>query len=73
MIGFFQRYVLHNFWLKVLSVLLAAFLWWRIAPDEQPAETLDAGGSPGLCWSHGQEIGAAFQNDLKRRPRAFPS
>jgi YbbR domain-containing protein len=38
MIGFFQRYVLHNFWLKVLSLLLAAFLWWRIAPDEQPAE-----------------------------------
>jgi YbbR domain-containing protein len=38
MIGFFRRYVLHNFWLKVLSLLLAAFLWWRIAPDEQPAE-----------------------------------
>jgi YbbR domain-containing protein len=38
MIGLFQRYVLHNFWLKVLSLLLATFLWWRIAPDEQPAE-----------------------------------
>jgi YbbR domain-containing protein len=37
MIGLFKRYVLHNFWLKVLSLLLAAGLWWRIAPDEQPA------------------------------------
>jgi YbbR domain-containing protein len=38
MIGFFQRYVLHNFWLKVLSLLLAALLWWQISPDQQPAE-----------------------------------
>jgi YbbR domain-containing protein len=37
MIDFFKRYVLHNFWLKVLSLLLAAGLWWRISPDEQPA------------------------------------
>lgn len=38
MIGFFQRYVLHNFGLKVLSLLLAAGLWFLISPDEQPAE-----------------------------------
>jgi YbbR domain-containing protein len=38
MIDLFKRYVLHNFWLKLLSLLLAAGLWWRISPDEQPAE-----------------------------------
>jgi YbbR-like protein len=38
MIGFLQRYVLHNFGLKVLSLLLAAGLWFLISPDEQPAE-----------------------------------
>jgi diadenylate cyclase len=38
MSGFFQRYVLHNFGLKVLSLLLAAGLWFLISPDEQPAE-----------------------------------
>jgi diadenylate cyclase len=38
MIGFFQRYVLHNFWLKVLSLLMATALWFLISPDQQPAE-----------------------------------
>jgi diadenylate cyclase len=38
MIGFFQRYVLHNFGLKFLSLLLATGLWFLISPDEQPAE-----------------------------------
>ena len=38
MIGFFQRYVLHNFGLKVLSLLLAALLWFFISRDEEPAE-----------------------------------
>jgi YbbR domain-containing protein len=38
MIGFFQRYVLHNFGLKVLSLLLATGLWFMISRDEQPAE-----------------------------------
>lgn len=38
MSGFFQRYVLHNFGLKFLSLLLAAGLWFLISPDEQPAE-----------------------------------
>lgn len=38
MMGFFRRYVLHNFWLKLLSVLLAVGLWMVIAPDERPAE-----------------------------------
>jgi YbbR domain-containing protein len=37
MIDLFKRYVLHNFWLKFLSLVLAAGLWWRIAPEEQPA------------------------------------
>jgi YbbR domain-containing protein len=38
MIAFVQRYVLHNFGLKVLSLLLATGLWFMIAPDEQAAE-----------------------------------
>jgi YbbR domain-containing protein len=38
MIGLFKRYVLHNFVLKILSLLLAAGLWFLISPDEQPAE-----------------------------------
>jgi YbbR domain-containing protein len=38
MITFLKRYVLHNFGLKLLSVLLAAGLWFIISRDEQPAE-----------------------------------
>jgi YbbR domain-containing protein len=38
MMGFLQRWVLHNFWLKVLSLLLATGLWLAIAPDQEPAE-----------------------------------
>jgi YbbR domain-containing protein len=38
MIAFFQRYVLHNFGLKILSLLLATGLWFMISRDEQPAE-----------------------------------
>jgi YbbR domain-containing protein len=38
MIAFFKRYVLHNFGLKVLSLLLATGLWFWISPQEQPAE-----------------------------------
>ena len=38
MIGFLKRYVLHNFGLKLLSLLLATGLWFMISPDEQPAE-----------------------------------
>jgi YbbR domain-containing protein len=38
MINFFKRYVLRNFGLKVLSLLLAALLWFFISRDEEPAE-----------------------------------
>jgi diadenylate cyclase len=38
MIGFVQRYVLHNLGLKILSVLLATGLWLLISRDEEPAE-----------------------------------
>jgi YbbR domain-containing protein len=38
MIGLFQRYILHNFGLKLLSLILAAAVWFLISPDEQPAE-----------------------------------
>jgi YbbR domain-containing protein len=38
MIGIFRRYVLHNFALKVLSLLLATGMWFLISRDEQPAE-----------------------------------
>ncbi len=36
--NFFRRWVLHNFWLKALSLLLATGLWMAISPDQQPAE-----------------------------------
>jgi len=35
---FFQRWVLHNFWLKILSLVLATGLWLAISPDQAPAE-----------------------------------
>ena len=38
MITLFKRYVVHNFGLKVLSLLLAAGMWFIISRDEQPAE-----------------------------------
>ena len=38
MTGFLQRWVLHNFWLKILSLLLATGLWLAISPDQEPAE-----------------------------------
>ena len=38
MIGFFKRYIVHNFLLKVTSLLLATALWFMISRDEQPAE-----------------------------------
>ncbi|MFZ0299476.1 MAG: CdaR family protein [Candidatus Sulfotelmatobacter sp.] len=38
MMSFLRRWVLHNFWLKVLSLVLATGLWLAIAPDQQPAE-----------------------------------
>jgi hypothetical protein len=36
--SFLRRWVLHNFWLKVLSLLLATGLWLAIKPDQDPAE-----------------------------------
>lgn len=38
MIGFLRRLVLHNFWLKILSLLIATGLWLAISPDQQLAE-----------------------------------
>jgi len=38
MTGFLRRWVLHNFWLKILSLLLATGLWLAISPDQEPAE-----------------------------------
>lgn len=38
MISFFKRYVIHNFWLKLLSLGLATGIWFLISPEEQPAE-----------------------------------
>ena len=38
MMGLFQRWVLHNFWLKILSLLLATGLWLAISPDQELAE-----------------------------------
>jgi YbbR domain-containing protein len=38
MMGFLRRWVLHNFWLKVLSLVIATALWWWVSPDQEPAE-----------------------------------
>jgi YbbR domain-containing protein len=38
MSGFLRRWVLHNFWLKVLSLLIATGLWLAISPDQELAE-----------------------------------
>ena len=38
MTSFLRRWVLHNFWLKVLSLLMATGLWLAISPDQEPAE-----------------------------------
>ena len=38
MMKFLRRWVLHNFWLKVLSLLIATGLWLAISPDQEPAE-----------------------------------
>lgn len=35
--NFFKRYVVQNFFLKMLSLLLASLLWLAISRDEQPA------------------------------------
>jgi YbbR domain-containing protein len=38
MMKFLRRWVLHNFWLKVLSLVLATWMWLAISPDQEPAE-----------------------------------
>jgi YbbR domain-containing protein len=38
MMSVLRRWVLHNFWLKVLSLVLATGLWLAISPDQEPAE-----------------------------------
>jgi YbbR domain-containing protein len=38
MMTFLRRWVLHNFWLKVLSLLMATGLWLWVSPDQEPAE-----------------------------------
>jgi YbbR domain-containing protein len=38
MTGLLRRLVFHNFWLKILSLLIATGLWLAISPDQEPAE-----------------------------------
>lgn len=38
MMSVLRRWVLHNFWLKILSLVLATGLWLAISPDQEPAE-----------------------------------
>jgi YbbR domain-containing protein len=38
MIGLFKRYVLHNFSLKLMSLIFATALWFMISRDDRPAE-----------------------------------
>jgi YbbR domain-containing protein len=35
---FLRRWVLHNFWLKILSLLIATGLWLAISPEQELAE-----------------------------------
>jgi len=36
--AFLRRWILHNFWLKILSLLIATGLWLAISPQQEPAE-----------------------------------
>lgn len=38
MIGFFKRYVFHNFGLKLMSLIFATALWFMISRNDRPAE-----------------------------------
>jgi YbbR domain-containing protein len=38
MMGFFKRYVFHNFGLKLMSLIFATALWFMISRDDRPAE-----------------------------------
>ena len=38
MTGLLRRWVFHNFWLKVLSLVIATGLWMAISPDQETAE-----------------------------------
>jgi YbbR domain-containing protein len=38
MMNFLRRWILHNFWLKILSLVLATGLWLAVSPDQEPAE-----------------------------------
>jgi len=38
MIGLFKRYVVHNFSLKLMSLIFATALWFMISRDDRPAE-----------------------------------
>jgi len=40
MTSLLRRWVLHNFWLKLLSLVLATGLWLAISPDQEPAEVV---------------------------------
>jgi YbbR domain-containing protein len=33
-----RRWVVHNFWLKVLSLVIATGMWMAISPNQEPAE-----------------------------------
>jgi YbbR domain-containing protein len=38
MTSLLRRLLLHNFWLKILSLVIATGLWLAISPDQEPAE-----------------------------------
>ena len=44
MMGVLQRWVLHNFWLKALSLLLATGMWLAISPDQAISPTSTSRG-----------------------------
>jgi YbbR domain-containing protein len=67
--GVLRRWVLHNFWLKILSLLLATGLWLAISPDQEPAEIAVRVPIEFRHVSPGLEISSATIPDAQIRVR----
>src|ERR1700734_348261 len=64
-----RRWVLHNFWLKALSLLIATGLWLVISPDQEPAEVAIRVPIEFRHVPRGLEIGSATIPDAQIRVR----
>jgi len=66
---FLRRWVLHNFWLKILSLLIATGLWLAISPDQEPAEVAMRVPIEFRHVPDGLEIGTAIIPEAQIRVR----